>query len=113
MRKDLFDELVASVKQMKAIQAGKLKPARVTRARDVVGSGAPDVGILRARYGLSQPKFAALLGISVDTLQNWEQGRRRPVGPALVLLRIAATHPDALLATTRPAAKRRSARRAA
>jgi putative transcriptional regulator len=117
MRKDLFAELVASVKEMKAIEAGTLKPGRLTRAGQVLGQGAPDVAALRAQFKLSQPKFAALLGISVDTLQNWEQGRRRPEGPALVLLRVAAAHPEALLAitkpATKPATKRRTARRAA
>ena len=113
MRKDLFSELVASVKEMKALQAGDLKPGRVTQAAQVLGRGAPDVAALRAHFKLSQPKFAALLGISVDTLQNWEQGRRRPEGPAMVLLRVAAAHPEALLAVTRRAPKRRAARRAA
>ena len=113
MRKDLFAELVASVKEMKAIQAGALKPRRVTSATQVLGEGAPDVAALRAHFKLSQPKFAALLGISVDTLQNWEQGRRRPEGPAVVLLRVAAAHPEALLAVTKPTPRRRTAHRAA
>ena len=106
MRKDLFNELVASVKEMKGIQAGRLKPARVTRAEDVVRPRTPDVASLRAKFKLSQAKFAALLGISVDTLQNWEQQRRRPEGPAKVLLRIAAAHPEVLLAVSSPAPKR-------
>src|SRR5512146_2160568 len=98
MRKDLFDELLTSVKEMKGIQRGRLKPGRVTRADDVVRTSTPDVAALRTRFKLSQAKFAALLGISVDTLQNWEQQRRQPEGPAKVLLRIAATHPEVLLA---------------
>lgn len=97
MRKDLFDQLTESVKEMKAIQAGRKKPARVTRAEDVLKSGMPDVAALRAHFKLSQAKFAALLGISTSTLQNWEQHRRRPEGPAKVLLRVAAAHPEALL----------------
>ena len=52
-----------------------------------------DVADLRAFVGLTQVEFAAALGISVRTLQGWEQGRRRPEGPALALLRIAARHP--------------------
>ena len=68
MRKKLFDQLVASVKEMKAIERGELRPARVTRSEDLL---ATDVKALRAHFGLSQAKFAALLGISVDTLQNW------------------------------------------
>lgn len=112
MRKDLFNELVASVKEMKAIQAGRLKPRRVTRAEEVVRTTTPDVVALRAKFKLSQAKFAALLGISVDTLQNWEQQRRQPEGPAKVLLRIAATHPEVLLAVS-PTPRKRSRRSAA
>ncbi len=113
MRKDLFAELVASVTEMREIQAGRRAPARVARAADLVRTGVPDVAALRARFRLSQAKFAALLGISVDTLQNWEQGRRQPDGPARILLRVAAAHPDALLDVTRPAKKRRANRSAA
>ena len=56
-----------------------------------------EVRALREQFGLSQDKFAQLVGISVGTLRNWEQGRRRPEGPARVLLRIASRHPEALL----------------
>ena len=52
-----------------------------------------DVAALRRFVGLSQAKFAQAIGISVHTLRNWEQGRRRPEGPAVALLRIAARHP--------------------
>jgi putative transcriptional regulator len=101
MRKDLFDQLVESVKQMKAVESGRARPARITRASDLIDPGLPDVAALRSRFGLSQSKFAALLGISVDTLQNWEQKRREPEGPARVLLRVAAAYPEALLAVAR------------
>lgn len=113
MRKDLFDQLVASVTQMKEIEAGRRKPARVVRGEDLLATEPPDVAALRAHFGLSQRKFAALLGISVDTLQNWEQGRRKPEGPARVLLRVAAAHPEALLSVARRAAPRRRLRKAA
>src|SRR5205085_5393637 len=109
---DLFDELVESVKEMKAIQSGRRKPARVTHARDLVAD-TPDVAKLRESFKLSQGKFAALLGISVDTLQNWEQKRRRPEGPAKVLLRVAAAHPEALLSVAKPVTRRRTHRTAA
>jgi len=108
MRKDLFDQLVESVNEMKAIQAGTRKPSRVTRAEDLLQNGTPDVAALRAHFQLSQAKFAALLGISVNTLQNWEQGRRQPEGPAKVLLRVAAAHPEALLSVTKHSPKRRA-----
>ena len=90
MRKDLFDELVQSVKEMKEIQAGRLKPSRVTRSADLVHADTPNVAGLRARFRLSQAKFAALMSISVATLRNWEQGRRRPEGSAKVLLQVVA-----------------------
>lgn len=113
MRKDLFDELVTSVKQMKEIEAGRRKATRVTRVEDLLTHEAPDVAALRARFRLSQAKFAALLGISLNTLQNWEQGRRSPEGPARVLLRVAAAHPEALLAVSQRPARSRSRPRAA
>ncbi len=53
-----------------------------------------DLIALRRFVGLSQSGFAQALGISVHTLRNWEQGRRKPEGPALALLRIAARHPN-------------------
>ena len=57
----------------------------------------PSVSSIRERTGLSQAKFAALLGISVRTLQEWEQGRRAPSGAARTLLMVAAKNPQALL----------------
>jgi len=91
MRDELFDELVKSVKEGGAILRGE-------RAASAVASfESPDVAAIRQEYALSQAKFAALLGISVRTLQNWEQGRREPQGPARVLLRVAARHPRAVL----------------
>ncbi len=69
-------------------------PARVRR-RLVQGkfeSGA-DIAALRRFVRLTQKQFAAAMGISVHTLRNWEQDRRRPEGPAIALLRIAARHP--------------------
>ena len=60
-----------------------------------------EVRKIREQYGLSQDKFASLMGISVATLRNWEQGRRNPEGPSRVLLRVAALHPEAILDTTR------------
>ena len=57
----------------------------------------PSVATIRERTGLSQPKFAHLLGVSVRTLQEWEQGRRAPSGAARTLLLIAAKNPRALI----------------
>jgi putative transcriptional regulator len=60
-----------------------------------------DIKRVRERYNLTQSEFAALLGISVSTLRNWEQGRRVPEGPARVLLHVAAKHPEAVLDAVR------------
>ncbi len=91
MNDELFNELVASVREGGAVLRGEKAAARSHTAKE------PDVSAIRDEYGLSQAKFAALLGISVRTLQNWEQGRRQPHGPARVLLRVAARHPRAVL----------------
>lgn len=91
MKKRLFAELLESVRQGGRILRGELKPSRAFRFED------PDVRKLREGYGLSQSKFAALMGISPATLRNWEQGRRKPEGSARVLLRVVARHPEAVL----------------
>jgi putative transcriptional regulator len=57
----------------------------------------PDVSNIRERTGLSQARFATLLGVSVRTLQDWEQGRRAPSGAARTLLLVASKNPGALL----------------
>ena len=57
----------------------------------------PSVSSVREKTGLSQLKFAALLGVSVRTLQEWEQGRRAPSGAARTLLMVAARNPRALV----------------
>jgi putative transcriptional regulator len=97
MRDDLFQELLESVRQGGAIIRGDLPPGRSFHVED------EDVKKLRERMKLSQARFAAMLGISVGTLRNWEQGRRKPEGPARALLRVAAVHPEAVLdALSRP-----------
>jgi putative transcriptional regulator len=70
---------------------GSMKPSRAFEFPE------SEVRKVREKYGLSQDKFASLMGISVATLRNWEQGRRKPEGPARVLLMVAAKHPEALL----------------
>jgi len=62
---------------------------------------APRVLAMRKTMGLSQRVFAKLVGVSVKTLQNWEQGRRQPSGPAAVLLTVLLTDPDAVLRALR------------
>ena len=91
MRKELFHELLESIRQGGAILQGKRKPSRVFAFAE------PDVRRIREQYGLTQEKFARLIGISAATLRNWEQGRRKPEGAARVLLQVAAKHPEAVL----------------
>ena len=61
----------------------------------------PDPRTAREKTGLSQPAFAALMGVSLRTLQSWEQGRRKPTGPASLLLQVATRHPEVLLNSLR------------
>ena len=99
----MFEELLESVKQGGAIMKGAMKPSRTFEFPE------SEVRKIREHYGLSQDKFASLMGISVATLRNWEQGRRKPEGPARVLLRVAAIHPEALLDLLGIRKKRKSA----
>ncbi len=85
--RELGEELLAAVKQMKTGKAARETPVELTAAAQA-----------RARVGLSQNAFAALLGVSARTLQDWEQGRREPTGAARTLLRVAVAQPDALRA---------------
>jgi putative transcriptional regulator len=62
----------------------------------------PSVATIREKTGLTQGHFAKLLGVSVRTLQDWEQGRRAPSGAARTLLLIAAKNPQALLEVAKP-----------
>jgi len=82
---ELGKKLLASVRQMKADQAARLTSVEIS-----------PIVAARNASGFSQAQFAALLGISVRTLQEWEQGRRKPSGAAITLLRIAETHPEVL-----------------
>jgi len=86
-----FRELLSSVRQAGQIRRGQRKPSRVTHFRPT------DVKSLRADLGQSQSEFAVMIGVSVATLRNWEQGRRVPVGPALALLRVTAHNPAAVV----------------
>ena len=104
MKEELFQELLQSVREGGAILRGEAAPRRAFSIED------PDVAEVRELYGLSQAKFAGLLGISVKTLQNWEQRRRRPEGPARVLLRVAAKHPEAVLDVVTEEPRRKQAR---
>jgi putative transcriptional regulator len=90
MKEEMFKELLESVRQAGRIMRGEIQLSRVFEAET------PNVKSIRAKFGVSQNEFASLLGISVRTLENWEQKRRLPKGPARVLLEVASAHPDAV-----------------
>ena len=83
-----FDQLIASVKQAGAIKRGKMRPGRRIQMNPA------DIKTIRKKLDKSQSEFALMIGVSVSTLQNWEQGRRRPEGPARALLKIASENPE-------------------
>lgn len=91
MKKTAFQELLTSVRLAGRIRRGTFKPSRTTVFRPA------DVSAVRAKIGASQAEFALMIGVSVATLRNWEQGRRMPEGPALALLRVAAKNPKAVV----------------
>jgi putative transcriptional regulator len=91
-----FDQLVTSVRQAGRIKRGEVKPARKFEVR------AEDVKAIRTKLNKSQSEFALMIGVSVSTLQNWEQGRRQPEGPARALLKIASENPAAVAAVLDP-----------
>ncbi len=90
MKKENFDKLVASLREGAAVLRGEKKPSR----RFVVEK--QEVRQIRENLAVSQGDFASLMGVSVDTVQNWEQGRRTPTGPARVLLTIVQHQPGIL-----------------
>jgi len=83
-KRNIGQEILGGIRQLKRGEHGRITTV-------------PAVASIRAGTGLSQPKFAKLLGVSVRTLQEWEQGRRAPSGAARTLLLIAAKNPRALL----------------
>ncbi|WP_101757296.1 NadS family protein [Oceanicoccus sp. KOV_DT_Chl] len=88
MKKDMFDELMTSVQEMDGIVKGKKKASRSFDFPE------PEVKVIRERLGVSQDKFAMILGVSKRTVENWEQGRRHPTGAARSLLRIVEADPE-------------------
>lgn len=91
MENILFDDLLQSLKEAKAISKGE---AKASRRFELVPT---DVKAVRERIGLSQNEFAKLMRVSIKTLQNWEQHRRNPTGPAAALLKIVSIAPDVAL----------------
>lgn len=114
MKKVRFDQLTESVREAGEIHRGAAKASRRFTFK------AEDVRAIRERLDKSQSEFAHMIGVTLSTLQNWEQGRRQPQGPARALLVVAGHEPalvaNALAAAARPASRasaKRSARRAA
>ena len=89
MKKEKFNELVASIEEAVAISKGEIEPAETV----VI----PSPKAIREKLNLSQDEFAEFVGVRVATLRNWEQGRRRIPSTAKTLLRIAERHPDVIL----------------
>jgi putative transcriptional regulator len=91
-----FELLITSVRQAGQIKRGAMNPARKFEVRP------EDVKAIRSKLEKSQSEFALMIGVSVSTLQNWEQGRRQPDGPARALLKVAALNPSAVAAALDP-----------
>jgi len=89
--RDIGQEILEGIQEIKAHKAGKK-----TLRTHTLEAPAP-VRVIRNKLKLSQSEFAALMGVSVRTIQDWEQGRRKPSGPAIALLRIAEQKPDVFM----------------
>ena len=86
--RDIGTEILEGLKEIKEFKKGNVE----LNTRQLSEPSSPQE--IRLKLKLSQAAFAALMGVSVRTLQDWEQGRREPQGPALALLRIAEQHPE-------------------
>ena len=92
MDRQHFDQLIKGVREMKRHRAGGgVRGARTTELTE------PDVRAVREAAKISQAQFAKLIGVNLRTLQNWEQHRTRPAGPARALLKIVASNPKAAI----------------
>ena len=98
MDEKMFNELLDSVRDAGEYMRGKAEPSRVFEYPD------PEVRVIRSKTGLSQDKFAFLIGVKPATLRNWEQGRRKPTGPARALLRILEADPESAVRALHPKA---------
>ena len=91
MKEEDFKLLIESIKQAGEIRAGRLKPSRKFTIKT------QDVKNVRKTLHVTQIQFSNMIGVTVDTIQNWEQGRRKPNGPARALLQVAKHSPKAVL----------------
>lgn len=87
MNEQDFEKLQQSIRQAGDIRRGLLEPGRTFELRSA------DIKAIRARLEMTQRELAQMIGVSIATLRNWEQGRRQPHGPAQALLRVAAVNP--------------------
>jgi putative transcriptional regulator len=90
-KREIGQEILDGIREVKAFKAGK----KALRTHSLRAPSSPKV--IRTRLKLSQSAFAGLMGVSLRTIQDWEQGRRKPSGPAVALLRIAEQKPDVFL----------------
>ncbi|TAN70483.1 MAG: helix-turn-helix domain-containing protein [Methylobacter sp.] len=91
MKDEHFNELIASIKEAGKIKRGEIEASRIHEFPE------PNIKAIRESIGFSQSKFAALIGVNIRTLQNWEQGHRHPTGPAKVLLRLVQADPNSVV----------------
>jgi putative transcriptional regulator len=91
MKSENFDELIASIKEAGKIKRGEVQASRIHEFSEL------NIKLIRETIGFSQSKFAALIGVNIRTLQNWEQGRRHPTGPAKILLKLVQTAPELVI----------------
>ena len=96
MKKEMFEELLQSISQAGEIRRGVRKPSRCFSYPPA------RIQTLRIRWNVSQKQFASMIGVSKGTLENWEQGRRSPRGPAKALLRIVEREPKAAFKALQP-----------
>ncbi len=89
-KRDIGQEILEGLQEIKAYKAGKT----TLKTRELKNPAAPKD--IRAQMKLSQSAFAGLMGVSLRTVQDWEQGRREPSGPAKTLLRIIEQYPEVL-----------------
>lgn len=97
MRAQDFEKLTRSIREAGQIRRGESAPGRVQEI------GPADIKAIREKLNRSQTEFAGMIGVSVATLRNWEQGRRRPEGPARALLKVAEHDPMAVAEALRGA----------
>lgn len=94
MKEQHFQKLVNSIEQASQVKRGLLPPSRVFEIDP------ENIRAIREKSGKSQSEFALMIGVSISTLQNREQGRRRPEGPARALLKVSSTNPEVVTAAS-------------